>query len=79
MPEIRFEGFTEPWEQRKLGDVCEIKDSARIPNSEWTESGVPYIRASDVTNENIDGALFPGIPGCTERIFYRHSAPESLF
>ena len=41
-----------------MGDVCEIKDSARIPNSEWTESGVPYIRASDVTNENIDGVLF---------------------
>ena len=57
-PEIRFPGFTGAWEQRKLGDVCEIKDSARIPNSEWTESGVPYIRASDVTNENIDGVLF---------------------
>ena len=57
-PEIRFPGFTDAWEQRKLGDVCEIKDSARIPNSEWTKSGVPYIRASDVTNENIDGALF---------------------
>ena len=58
VPAIRFQGFTDAWEQRKLGDVCEIKDSARIPNSEWTESGVPYIRASDVTNENIDGVLF---------------------
>ena len=46
------------WEQRKLGEVCEIKDSARIPNSEWSESGIPYIRASDVTNENTDGVLF---------------------
>lgn len=57
-PKIRFKGFTEEWEQRKLGEVCEIKDSARIPNSEWSESGVPYIRASDVTNENTDGVLF---------------------
>ena len=57
-PTIRFKGYTEDWEQRKLGDVCEIKDSARIPNSEWSESGIPYIRASDVTNENIDGVLF---------------------
>ena len=57
-PTIRFKGYTEDWEQRKLGDVCEIKDSARIPNSEWSESGVPYIRASDVTNENRDGVLF---------------------
>ena len=46
------------WERRKLGEVCEIKDSARIPNSEWSESGIPYIRASDVTNENTDGVLF---------------------
>ena len=22
-PEIRFKGFTEAWEQRKLGDICE--------------------------------------------------------
>ena len=57
-PIIRFKGYQDDWEQRKLGDVCEIKDSARIPNSEWSESGIPYIRASDVTNENIDGVLF---------------------
>ena len=57
-PKIRFKGYTNDWEQRKLGEVCEIKDSARIPNSEWSESGVPYIRASDVTNENTDGVLF---------------------
>ena len=23
IPKIRFKGFTEPWEQRKLGDICE--------------------------------------------------------
>ena len=58
IPAIRFKGFSDTWEQRKLGEVCEIKDSARIPNSEWSESGIPYIRASDVTNENTDGVLF---------------------
>lgn len=58
VPEIRFEGFTGDWEQRKLGEICEIKDSARIPNSEWVDSGVPYIRASDITNENLNGILF---------------------
>ena len=57
-PRIRFKGFTEAWEQRKLGEVVEIKDSARIPNTEWTESGVPYIRASDITNEDMNGVLF---------------------
>lgn len=58
VPEMRLPGFTEAWEQRKLGEICEIKDSARIPNSEWVDSGVPYIRASDITNENLYGILF---------------------
>ena len=57
-PEIRFEGFADPWEQRKLGELCEVKDSARVPNSLWGESGIPYIRASDLSNNNMNGALF---------------------
>lgn len=24
-PSIRFQGFTEPWEQRKLGEIAEYK------------------------------------------------------
>lgn len=58
VPKIRFSGFTDDWEQRKLGEVAEIKDSARIPNAEWSESGVPYIRASDITDEDASGVLF---------------------
>lgn len=58
IPEIRFAGFTEPWERQKLGEVAEIKDSARIPNEEWTNSGIPYIRASDISNETMKGTLF---------------------
>ena len=58
VPAIRFAGFTEPWEQRKLGELCEVKDSARVPNSLWGESGIPYIRASDLSNNNMEGVLF---------------------
>ena len=58
VPELRFAGFTEPWEQRKLGELCEVKDSARVPNSLWGESGIPYIRASDLSNNNMEGVLF---------------------
>nr|WP_301895168.1 tyrosine-type recombinase/integrase [Bifidobacterium angulatum] len=49
---------TPAWEQRKLGELTEIKDSARIPNRLWREAGVPYIRASDISQENLRGALF---------------------
>ena len=58
VPKIRFSGFTDDWEQCKLGELAEIKDSARIPNAEWSESGVPYIRASDITDEDASGVLF---------------------
>ena len=58
VPQIRFAGFTDPWEQRKLGELTEIKDSARIPNRLWREAGVPYIRASDISQEDLRGALF---------------------
>ena len=48
VPEIRFVGFTEDWEQRKLGDVTELKSASRVHKGEWTDSGVPFFRSSDV-------------------------------
>lgn len=58
MPEIRFEGFSGEWEKLKLGDIVEIKDSARIPNALWKTKGVPYLRSSDLANTGIGGELF---------------------
>lgn len=58
VPKRRFAGFTDAWEQRKLGEVVQIKDSARIPNKLWTTSGVRYLRSSDLENMNPDDRLF---------------------
>ncbi|KUL05957.1 restriction endonuclease subunit S, partial [Bacillus licheniformis] len=58
VPELRFEGFADDWEQRKLGDLAEIKDSARIPNIKWQKEGVPYLRSSDLSSEHIKDGLF---------------------
>ncbi|PWJ10085.1 restriction endonuclease subunit S [Ruminococcus flavefaciens] len=39
-PELRFKGFTDPWEQRKLGDMCdEFQSGKSIKASEITDSG----------------------------------------
>ena len=57
-PEIRFPGFGGEWEQMKLGEVVEIKDSARISNTLWVSKGVPYLRSSDLANDEIVGELF---------------------
>lgn len=48
VPEIRFAGFTDDWEQRKLGDVTELKSASRVHKGERTDSGVPFFRSSDV-------------------------------
>lgn len=53
VPKRRFEEFkdSEAWEQRKLGDIVHIKDSARIPNALWRKDGVPYLRSSNLDND----------------------------
>ena len=48
VPKIRFDGFTDAWEQRKLGDFTELKSASRVHKDEWTDSGVPFFRSSDV-------------------------------
>ena len=58
VPEIRFQGFHGDWKEQRLSKLAEVKDSARIPNSLWASEGVPYIRASDLTNDDLSGTLF---------------------
>lgn len=39
-PALRFKGFTDPWEQRKLGDLCvEFRSGEFISASDITETG----------------------------------------
>ena len=47
-PEIRFTGFTDDWEQRKLGEITELKSASRVHREEWTAEGIPFYRSSDV-------------------------------
>ena len=52
IPEIRFAGFTDDWEQRKLGEMMEITSVKRIHQSDWTNSGVRFLRARDIVAES---------------------------
>ena len=48
-PEIRFEGFTDPWEQRKLGELGFAQSGIGFPDAEQggTE-GTPFFKVSDM-------------------------------
>lgn len=42
-PEIRFAGFTDDWEQRKLNDVAEFSKGSGYSKGDLIESGTPII------------------------------------
>ena len=46
--EIRFPGFTDDWEQRELGDLMNVTSVKRIHQSDWTDSGIRFLRARDI-------------------------------
>ena len=43
VPEIRFKGFTDPWEQRKLGDVVQITMGQSPDGSTYSDEPSDYI------------------------------------
>ena len=47
-PRVRFPGFTNPWEQRKFGEITDVRSASRVHREEWTDAGVPFYRSSDV-------------------------------
>ena len=83
VPEVRFAGFTDPWEQRKVGDIT-------IESSEYAnlEAGYPLLTSSRAglmyQNEyrgnlttNSKETLFSVVPigACT----YRHMSDDDVF
>ncbi len=43
VPEIRFKGFIDDWEQRKLGDIAEFSKGSGYSKGDLIESGTPII------------------------------------
>ncbi|ENZ5598819.1 restriction endonuclease subunit S [Enterococcus hirae] len=50
-PEIRFPGFTEAWEERKLGELGKTQSGIGFPDAEQGGSeGIPFFKVSDMNN-----------------------------
>ena len=57
VPEIRFKGFTDDWEQRKLSEFSEKTFGGGTPktsNESFWKGNIPWIQSSDL----IEGSLF---------------------
>lgn len=57
-PKIRFKGFTDAWEQRKLGNYCDMFNgdrSSKYPNADdMVNDGIPFINAGDLGNGTVN-------------------------
>lgn len=53
VPEVRFDGFTEEWEQRNLGEVVQIRRGLTYKPSDIAAVGIRVLRSS-----NINGDVF---------------------
>ena len=47
-PEIRFKGFTDPWEQRKCKDVAPLQRGFDLPTSQMVEGKFPVVMSNGV-------------------------------
>jgi len=50
VPKIRFKGFSGDWVENDLGGLIDIRSAARVHKEQWTGSGVPFFRTSDVVS-----------------------------
>ena len=57
-PRIRFKGFTDDWEQCKLGDFCEMFNGDRGINypkdSDMVQAGIPFVNAGDLQEGKVN-------------------------
>ena len=54
VPEIRFSGFSDAWEQRKLGEIATETYGGGTPktsNEEFWKGDIPWIQSSDLIDE----------------------------
>lgn len=76
IPKIRFAGFTDDWEQHKLGDFSDIKTGpfgSTLHADDYINDGMPII-----TTEHFKSGQLPivkdGIPQVSENDYYRLSS-----
>lgn len=53
-PEIRFEGFTDDWEQRKFGDYNDLMTGYPFESDKFSEDGIKLVRGMNVKRGYLD-------------------------
>jgi type I restriction enzyme S subunit len=73
VPEIRFAGFTDAWEQRELGSISDIRTGpfgSTLHAGDYVDDGTPIITTEHFKNGELPEQKF-GIPQVSEEDFRR--------
>ena len=57
VPNLRFKGFEEEWESKRLGDIADKVNSGKTPlggEAVYTKEGVLFIRSQNVNNDKLE-------------------------
>ena len=57
IPELRFPGFSDDWEQRRLEEITTKIGSGKTPlggSKSYSDSGIPLIRSQNINNNRVD-------------------------
>ncbi|MDF8366228.1 restriction endonuclease subunit S [Weissella paramesenteroides] len=52
-PELRFKGYTDAWEKRKLGDYSDVRDGTHA-SPKYVSSGHPMVTSKNLTQSGLD-------------------------
>ena len=52
-PRIRFKGFTEDWEQRKLGDLTQLITKGTTPKVKNIQNGINFIKVENISDDGV--------------------------
>ena len=67
VPKIRFKGYEDAWEQRKLGEVAPVRGGFAFKSELFRIEGVPIVRISNIMSNGTVGGDF---------VFYDEQTPE---
>ncbi len=55
---LRFEGFTDSWELRKLGEVAPLRGGYAFQSNQYANEGIPIVRISNILSDGSVGGEF---------------------
>lgn len=58
LPHYRFQGYTDAWELRKLGEAAPLRGGFAFKSSDFVKEGIPIVRISNILSNGRVGAEF---------------------